>query len=73
MCRSASGKLTRVYILEGLPLVISIIVLFVAMAVFLVDVMVAGFFMILSFLATWIVLQLFRLSVQEKSTLVVFC
>ena len=70
---SKQAKLTAADILQGLPLVISIIVLFVAMAVFLLDVMVAGFFMILSFLATWIILQLFRLSVQEKSTLIVFC
>lgn len=50
-------KLTWLDILEGLPLLVAIIVLVMVMTVFLVDVMLAGFFMIIAFLVTWIFWQ----------------
>lgn len=70
---SKIAKLTAREIFDGLPLMISILVLFITMAVFLVDVMVAGFFMIVSFLVVWIVWQLFRLSDQRKFILISLC
>lgn len=70
---SKLGKLTALEIFDGLPLMISIIALFIAMAVFLVDVMVAGFFMIVAFLVVWLLWQLIRLSDQRKFLLISFC
>lgn len=55
------SKLTKMEILDGLPLVIAIVVLVVAMSVFWVDVMLAGFFMIVTFLVLWVVWQAIRL------------
>lgn len=55
-----TSKLTKMEILDGLPLVIAIGVLMVAMSVFWVDVMLAGFFMIVTFLVTWVVWQAIR-------------
>jgi TRAP transporter 4TM/12TM fusion protein len=69
---SIQANLTRLEIFDGLPLVVSIIVLFLGMSVFLVDVMVAGFFMIVSFLTIWLIWQLFRLSVQKRFILISF-
>jgi len=66
-------KLTAIEIFEGLPLILSIVVLFIAMSAFLLDVMIAGFFMIVSFLISWIVWQFVRLPGQKKQILVRLC
>ncbi len=66
-------KLTAMEIFSGLPLIISIIVLFVAMNAFLLDVMIAGFFMIVSFMISWIVWQFIRKPGQKKLILIRLC
>ncbi len=55
------GKLTKMEILDGLPIVMAIIVLVVAMSVFWLDAMLAGFFMIVTYLLVWMVWQAIRL------------
>jgi len=66
-------KLAALEIFEGLPLIISIVVLFVAMSAFLLDVMIAGFFMIVSFMISWILWQFIRMHGPKKIILVRLC
>ncbi len=55
------GKLTKMEILDGLPVVLAIVVLVVAMSVFWLDVMLAGFFMTVAYVVMWVVWQAIRL------------
>lgn len=55
------GRLRKIDLLDGLPVFVAIAVLMVAMSVFWMEVMLAGFFMIVSYLITWLAWQALRL------------
>jgi len=60
------ARLTWMEMLDGLPLMLSIFVLVLVMSVFWVDVMLAGFIMIVTFLAVWVVWQGIRLPEKRE-------
>ncbi|MGQ9693201.1 MAG: TRAP transporter permease [Thermodesulfobacteriota bacterium] len=54
--------------LEGIPIVVAILVLLVVMSVYWVDVMIAGFAMVVAFLISWIICQI--ISMPKKKDLI---
>jgi len=60
------ARLTWVEMLDGLPVMLSILVLVLVMSIFWVDVMLAGFIMIFAFLVTWVVWQGIRLPKKRE-------